>query len=150
MANTSNPGSFSRGEHTGRPGEGQQKTGQTIQSATQQAKEAAGSVTGLAQDATRRAGEMAANAGQRAGEAVSALGEQMENLAETIRENAPQQVHTAASAVADRLEAGGRYLQEQDLSHMVEDFETIVRRYPLQSVLIGLGLGFFLARAFRR
>jgi hypothetical protein len=43
------------------------------------------------------------------------------------------------------LESASNYLQEKKFDHLGEDFRGLVRRYPLQSVLVGLGLGFLLA-----
>lgn len=107
--------------------------------------------TGAVQDAARKAQEMAAGVGERVGQAVTGVGAQMENLAGTIRQNVPKEgmVGTAAETMAEGLEAGGRYLQEQDVGDMIDDLGTIVRRYPIQSVLVGVGLGFILARATR-
>lgn len=135
MANTSQPGG-SKGLTPGSPGS--QPTGQTT-------------ATGAVQDAARKAQEMAADVGQRVGQSVTNVGAQMENLAGTIRQNVPRQgmMGTAAETVAEGLESGGRYLQEQDFGDMIDDLETIVRRYPIQAVLVGIGLGFILSRATR-
>ena len=51
---------------------------------------------------------------------------------------------------ADTLERAGTYLQQQDLNDMRADLENIIRRYPVQSLLIGLGVGYLLARGTRR
>jgi hypothetical protein len=75
----------------------------------------------------------------------------MKSLAGTIREKAPREGFTgqAASAMAQGLERGGSYLQQHDFGDMAEDMASLVRRYPLQSVLIGIGIGFLLSRTFR-
>lgn len=69
-------------------------------------------------------------------------------MAQTIRENAPEKgmMGTASSAVADTLEQGGRYLQEQGLSGLGADMTNMIRRNPIPSVLVGFGLGFLIAR----
>jgi hypothetical protein len=46
------------------------------------------------------------------------------------------------------LESGGRYLQEHGIEDMAEDLAALVRRYPVQSLFVGLGVGFLLAQAF--
>jgi hypothetical protein len=83
---------------------------------------------------------------------MSSVGEQMSSLAGTIRERAPQQgaFGNAASTVADSLEASGHYLQEHELADLAADLGTLISRYPLQSVLAGLGVGFLLGRTFSR
>jgi hypothetical protein len=57
---------------------------------------------------------------------------------------------TAARAVADRLEARGRYLQEHGLEDMGEDLRGFIRQYPLGSALAVFGLGFLMGNALRR
>jgi hypothetical protein len=56
---------------------------------------------------------------------------------------------TAASRVADTLETGGRYLQEHGLSGIGDDFSNLIRRNPIPAVLVGIGVGFLLARSLR-
>ena len=58
-------------------------------------------------------------------------------------------LHDAADRVASQVESAGRYLQEADFDDMAHDVTNLVRRYPLQSVGIGLGIGFLLARLRR-
>jgi hypothetical protein len=52
--------------------------------------------------------------------------------------------------VADTLGAAGSYLQEKNLEHMAGDVSDLIRRYPIPSLLIGLGIGYLLARSTRR
>jgi hypothetical protein len=51
--------------------------------------------------------------------------------------------------VADTLETGGRYLQEHGLSGIGDDFSNLIRRNPIPAVLVGIGVGFLLARSLR-
>jgi len=90
-----------------------------------------------------------ATATSRANAATAAVGEKLGAFAGTLREKAPQAgaVHTAASAVADRLETAGSYLQENDLGKMADDMASLIRRYPVQSLLLGLGMGYGLGRS---
>jgi ElaB/YqjD/DUF883 family membrane-anchored ribosome-binding protein len=76
----------------------------------------------------------------------------MTSLAGTIRERAPQESTwgTAATAVADRLQAGGDYLQEHGVGDMTDDLHALIRRYPVQSLLVGLGVGFLLGQMASR
>jgi hypothetical protein len=75
----------------------------------------------------------------------------MQSLAGTIREKAPQEgmMGHAASSVAGALESGGRYLQEEGLSGMGRDISSLIRRNPIPAVLIGVGIGYLIARATR-
>jgi ElaB/YqjD/DUF883 family membrane-anchored ribosome-binding protein len=57
---------------------------------------------------------------------------------------------SAAGAVADRLEAGGQYLQENSLGDMADDVAGLVRQHPLPALAIVFGVGFLLGSALRR
>lgn len=50
-------------------------------------------------------------------------------------------------SAAKRLEAAGSYLQEKRLADIANDFVGLVRKYPVQSLLFGLGLGYLLTRS---
>ena len=50
-------------------------------------------------------------------------------------------------SAAKRLEAAGTYLQEKRLTDIASDFAGLVRKYPVQSLLFGLGLGYLLTRS---
>ncbi len=76
----------------------------------------------------------------------------MTDAAQTIRQSAPDSgpLAGAADSAADTLQRAGSYLQEQDLADMRADLEGMIRRYPVQSLLIGFGVGYLLARSTRR
>jgi hypothetical protein len=73
----------------------------------------------------------------------------MQNVAETIRENTPDSgvVGGAARAVSDTIEKGGRYLENEKLSGMMNDFTDVVRSHPVPALLVAMGVGFLLGRA---
>ena len=83
---------------------------------------------------------------------IAAVGERIGSLADAIREKAPHEgaVGTAATAVAEKLDVAGSYLQEKDVNHVLGDVSSMIRRYPVPSLLIGLGIGYLLARTTRR
>jgi len=83
---------------------------------------------------------------------ISAVGEKIGSLADMIREKTPHEgaVGTAATAVAEKLDVAGSYLQEKDLNHVLSDVSSMIRRYPVPSLLVGLGIGYLLARSTRR
>ena len=103
----------------------------------------------LAAGAQQMAGNVASNIGQKAEDATSAVGGGMKNLAGQVREHGPREgmFGGATSAVADTLERGGRYLQEEGLSGIGEDLTALIRRNPIPALLVGIGVGFLLARA---
>jgi uncharacterized protein YjbJ (UPF0337 family) len=104
------------------------------------------------EEAKRTAEESAASAVNLASQPISAVGEKIGSLAGVIREKAPHEgaVGTAATTVAQKLDAAGSYLQEKKLDHMMSDLSGMIRRYPIPSLLIGLGIGYLLARGARR
>jgi len=115
------------------------------------AKDIAGNVADKARDiggaALGKAGDAASWVGQRADDAVSAAGSGMRSLGETIRDKGPQSgfFGGATSAVGSAMETGGEYL-ERGFSGMAGDVGSLIRRNPVVSVFIGIGLGFLLAR----
>ena len=94
-----------------------------------------------------KAREFGATAAKKANEAAPVIGEKMKSLADVIRGKAPREgkIGTTATKVAGGLESASHYLQEKKFDHLGEDFRGLVRRYPLQTLLVGLGLGFLFA-----
>jgi uncharacterized protein YjbJ (UPF0337 family) len=99
-----------------------------------------------------KAREFGATAAKKANEAAPVIGEKVKSLASAIREKAPREgkIGTTATKVAGGLESASYYLQEKKFEHLGEDVKGLVRRYPLQSLLVGLGLGFLLARRSKK
>jgi len=102
--------------------------------------------------AKERSEEPSSAASSPANQATSAVGEQLGSLAGTMRDKAPGEgtAGRAATAVADTLSAAGSYLQEKKVEHVAGDVADLIRRYPIPSLLIGLGIGYLLARSTRR
>src|SRR5207249_480899 len=120
------------------------------------AKETASSLTQKAGDAAsyvgKRAEDAASFVGKKAEDATSSVGCGMKSLADTIREKGPEggTLGAAGNAVADTLESSGRYLQEHGLSGIGEDMANLIKRNPIPALLVGIGLGFLIARATTR
>jgi hypothetical protein len=129
------------------PGMGTQ-TGRSVQEA---GKEAAATVQGVAGQIKDKAEEWASAAGSKIADAKETVGEGIENLGGKLRGVAPERgrLHDVAESVAGGLETAGQYLQEHDFGEMGENVTDLIRRYPVQAVLVGLGIGFLLARATR-
>lgn len=96
--------------------------------------------------------DQAAESSAAANQATSAVGEQLGSLAGMIRDKAPGEgaVGRVATAVADTLGSAGSYLQEQKVEQVAGNVTDLIRRYPMPSLLIALGIGYFLARSTRR
>jgi hypothetical protein len=61
-------------------------------------------------------------------------------------ESAQGAISTAATAVAGGVESANSYLQERKFEEMATDLTALIRQYPVQSLLVGMGLGYLLAR----
>jgi ElaB/YqjD/DUF883 family membrane-anchored ribosome-binding protein len=116
------------------------------------AKQAGESIQQATTSALDKAQEMASSTGKRVDEATAALGGRVQSVADSLRERGPQEgmLGTATGAVADRLDSAGRYLQEEGLAGMAEDVTELIRRNPIPSMFVGIGIGFLLARLLRR
>jgi phage-related protein len=120
-----------------------------------QAKEAGTSAVektkDVASSVVQRMGDMASTIGHKTEGAVDSVGGEMKSLAGTIRDNAPKGgvFGSAASGVASTLESGGAYLQDHNLHGMAGDTTALIRRYPLQAILAGIGVGFLIGRVSR-
>jgi hypothetical protein len=124
---------------------GQEHNGGKAKQVADKAKEMAGNVADKAR-------ETASNLGQKAEDATHAVGSKIESLGGSVRENLPQSgmLGAASSTLAGGLENTGRYLQEEGLQGIAEDMTNLIRRNPLPAMLLGIGLGFILARATSR
>ena len=105
----------------------------------------------IAETARNKAGEASAVAADKVETAMNATGEQFANLASTVRERAPEgRMGDVATSAADAIERGGQYLQQADLQSIRGDLERIIRERPIESLVVGLGVGYLLARSMRR
>jgi hypothetical protein len=120
------------------------------------AKELGSSVMTHAQDAAsavaHSVGDAGATIGQKANDATAAVGSGMESLAGTIRQHLPREgaLRTASSSVANSLERGGHYLRQEGLGGMGKDITNLIRQNPIPALLVGVGIGFLLAKITAR
>jgi len=140
----------------------------TAKKETTQAKDSASQAAGHAQDALSKTGEAMSHAASAAGQAISqgasaagsaigqtaesataAVGGGMQNLAHTVRDSGPQagMLGSATRTVADGIEGAGRYLEDKNLSGMMDDVNGLIKRNPFPAVLLALGIGFLVGRA---
>jgi ElaB/YqjD/DUF883 family membrane-anchored ribosome-binding protein len=132
------------------------KAEETASHVSEQARDMASNVAdkakNVASNVAGRAKDMASNLGQRAEDATHAVGSSLKSLGGTVREKLPHEgvVGAAASSIAGGLESGGQYLREEGLSGIGEDMTNLIRRNPVPAMLVGLALGFIIARATSR
>ncbi len=125
-------------------------------SVAQTLQDVASTVSHKAQDwasnVANKAQETASAAVDKTNDGIAAVGHQMSALGGTVHKAAPHNgvIGSAATTVADRLQAGGQYLEGHGLPDMGKDLISMVRHYPIQSMLTGLGLGCLLGMMLRR
>lgn len=126
-----------------------EQTADQAQSAAENLRDKAEDVAGDVRDKAQQVGSQVAD---KADAATTTVGDKMTDVAQTIRQKAPVSgpIADAADTAADTLQRAGTYLQQQDLNDMRADLEGIIRRHPIESLLIGLGIGYLLARSTRR
>jgi hypothetical protein len=132
------------------------KAKQTAGAATDAAKEFAHTMTDKAKDAAgtvaEKAKDAAATIGHKAEDATQAVGSSIESLGGRLRDKLPEKgvLGAAGSSVASGLESSGKYIREEGLSGMTEDVTNLIRRNPVPAVLVGIALGFLIARVTTR
>lgn len=145
MANTT--------QTTGKAAQGMQEAGKgMMDKAREMASDVADKAKDVAGNVADKARDLASTAGDRAEHLTHRAGSGIESLGHAVRENMPH--GGTMGAVADRtaqgLESAGRYIQEEGLSGMADDITDVIRRNPIPAVLIGIGIGYLIARAVRR
>jgi len=116
-----------------------------------------------AMDKAKEAGkEASAGVGDMVNQAASAVGKGADNLAasagtglrqlgDSLAQHTPREgmLGSASQSVANSLRDSGRYIEEAGFSGMAKDVTDLIRKNPIPSLLIGLGLGFLIGRVVR-
>ena len=92
----------------------------------------------------RAANETAASTAGLSEQATEALG----SAGEALRRQLPDSgmMGEAADAMSRGVRQTTEYLQGEGMSGIIEDLEVLIRRYPLQTLLVGVGCGYLLSR----
>ena len=123
--------------------------------AADKANEAATCAGEMASHAVSAVGAMASqaacDAGKRADDLTASAGASIHGLGDRLSKNAPHDgmLGRASQAVARGVQHSGEYLEESKLSGMSEDVTQLIRRYPVPAILIGIGLGWCVARILK-
>lgn len=121
--------------------------------AVSQAPEAGKEILSEAAEKAREAGDKAT---EKTKQGMNVVGDKMTSLAGTLRGAAPSEgkigssVGSAVNKVADSLESSGQYLKERDLGDIADDVGGVIKKYPIQSLWIGIGVGVLLGAAIFR
>ncbi len=139
------------------PADEVKRKGQDVASSgTQTVQEIASGVAQKAQDwaanVADKAQETAAAAVDRTNDGIAAVGHGMSALGTRVRDAGPKNgmLGSAATTVADKLQAGGHYLEEHSIKDMGKDMTDIVRHHPIQALVVSFGLGCLLGWTLRR
>jgi len=135
---------------TGSDSDSESESGSGSGSMQDQVREQADKVISTAtQKVSGIAGQASSSADAGIEKAAGGLG----TLAGTIRDKSQslgnEQIGSIATAAADRLESGAELLRGQNTDQLMSDLEALVRRKPVESMLVAAGVGFVLAKALR-
>jgi len=116
--------------------------------AADKAREAAGNAGEAVKEAAQAVGQGAAH---KAEQATTAVGSGMQSLADTVRHHTPESgvLGSASRTVPETLDQTGKYIEDRNLSGMMDDVTGLIKRNPIPAVLIGLGIGFLIGRTLR-
>jgi ElaB/YqjD/DUF883 family membrane-anchored ribosome-binding protein len=98
-----------------------------------------------------KASEMSGQAHAKADEGMNKAAEGVGQAADMLRQRGEQTggtMGTAATTVADKLDSTGTYLREKDTDQLMSDLEALIRRKPVESLLVAAGAGFVLSKIF--
>jgi hypothetical protein len=143
-------GTFGVGSSTVTEGSGQ--GGQGMGGAVDQAKEMAGQAVDTARD---KAGQVTEQATAKTDVGIEKAAGGLDRAADVLRERAGGTgagggaMQSAATMAADRLDSAAQYLQGKDTDQLVAELEALVRRRPMESLLVAAGVGFVLSKALR-
>jgi hypothetical protein len=119
------------------------------------AKEAVASVREMAGHATSAVGAIASRAACDVGKDVDQLvantGVCIEGFGDRLSKNVPHEgvLGSASQSIAGSVREGGEYLQSAKLSGMTEDVSHLIRKNPIPTILIAIGLGWFVGRTLK-
>jgi len=133
-----------------------EKTKEAAAHVGEKAREAASAVGDKAREAASAVGDLVSSTASNIGTNVSKTAERMttatgtsvRHLGDTIKEKGPQEgvLGGATRAVAGSLQEGGKYLEQEGFSGMMEDVTELIRRNPVPAILVGVGIGFLIGR----
>jgi len=103
--------------------------------------------------ATQKVSGIAGQASSSADAGIEKAAGGLDTLAGTIRDKSQslgnEQIGSLATAAAGRLESGAELLRGQNTDQLMSELEALVRRKPVESMLVAAGVGFVLAKALR-
>jgi uncharacterized protein YjbJ (UPF0337 family) len=80
------------------------------------------------------------------GASASRAADTVQTTAQDVVSSVAETASTVHATVADAVHGAGSYLHETPVKDLTGDLGNLVRRHPILSVLVGMGVGYFLAR----
>lgn len=78
---------------------------------------------------------------------IARLARKVKEIAGTAREKSlPEALRKTTNKVADGLESAGSYIEDRKFRDLPSDLITLIRKHPVQLLLLCGGLGLYLAR----
>ena len=110
---------------------------------------------GLASKLKDKASQVASTVSDTVGRQRDNVAGGLDRMASTIHEKAGslpggQKAANAATSLADGMESTASYLRDHDLKDMRDSMAGMCRKYPAQSLLAAVAIGFLAGRALRR
>jgi len=90
---------------------------------------------------------------EQANKMVGLIGQSRDSAAQTIQSPLRRTQNSTCAAmgmVADGLDTSTAYLSNRGMVGVVEDVATLIRRHPLQVMVLGVSVGYLLSRSRRR
>jgi hypothetical protein len=111
-------------------------------------------VSDMATKVRDKAGQMADSASERLGQQRESAAETLGRAASSIHEKSDSvpggpRVVNFTHSIADGIETTASYLRNHDFSEMGKDVMNVCRRYPTQSLVAALAIGFLIGRSRR-
>lgn len=101
----------------------------------------------LGERVSESASALTERASRAADDLTTSVGKRLTSYSESLRERGEEGVSGRAASTLDSV---GSYLQERDVEAMAHDVTNVIRKHPVESMLVGLGFGFLLGRMLSR
>jgi len=110
---------------------------------------------GFASELKEKASHVASTVSDTVGRQRDNVAGGLDRVASTIHEKAGSlpggpRAADAAHSLADGMESTASYLRDHNLKDMGDSFTGICRKYPVQTVISALAVGFLVGRALRK
>jgi hypothetical protein len=154
---TSNPANFS-GSGTGSSRSTSSSTGGAQDKARDAMDKAKGTMDQvqhkageLSDQASAKASQMGDQATQKADQGKDMAADKLHQGAEMLRDRTQSmgdgQMSNMATMAAERLDQGAEFLRSKDTEQLITELEGVIRRRPVESLLVAVGAGYLLSRA---